>query len=774
MVREKTEGFSSWLKKKKLRFIYKVILIIIVLLILFWLFMWFSPYADLKAFKSRPYSVRYYDRYGELLQITPLEDGLRREKPKEIPRYVKDIFIFAEDKRFYYHFGVDIFSMARAVYQNISRGRRVSGASTITMQLARIISSSKSQGFGQKIGEAINAVRLETRFSKDQILEMYLNSLPFGFSAEGAQSASRNFFSYQLHELTPAQVFCLAVIPRRPSFYNPLDNPENCMEAAFNLKTKFADNKRLSKKWQLFSQIDEKDFEFAVFKTTRRFQYPFEAPHLVRLANSENTKKSGEVRLSINLELQRYLQNAVAGSVAIHYSSRLSNGSAIVIDNETGEILAWVGSADFFNADAAGQIDGVLALNQPGSSMKPFLYAMALENNFLPSDVIADVPMTFGESEVYFPRNFNNRFNGPILFRASLASSLNIPAVYLLYRLSVRNYTQHLLDLGFNSLETSAGEAGLGLALGNAPVSLLELVRAFSVFPRDGILIPLTWELNDTVDRNRKNTEKEKRIYSPDTSRIICSFLSDSAARVLAFGAGRNFRTTFPAIFKTGTANQYQNIVALGATMKYTAGVWMGNFTGETVLDKTGSSVPAAIVRNTLYVLHRENQSALNNSSLNFPLPNDWKTRRICAVSGMNPTEACLSVINEYVRFDEIRHDCSWHRIVNGRSETTFPAEYQAWFNASVRQGSLDYSSRPLEIINPRDGFVYLSGGGFGINEITVEVIGGEGSVLNVTHNDSTFSVGRPFVFFLPRKQGINLLRVQNGYEEETITFTVE
>jgi len=784
--------------------IFIIIASILAAFSLIWLVLRFSPYPELKQFQSRPHSVRYYDRYGVLLQITPVDDGLRREIPREIPQSVKDVFVFSEDRRFYSHWGVDGISIIRALFQNLSRQRRVSGASTITMQLARIIANDArgsylppgQQNFGQKIQEAINAMRLETRFSKDEILEMYLLSLPFGFGAEGAASAARNFFATEISALSPAQIFCLAVIPRRPSFYNPFDNPAACMAAASDLQTRFAKNKKLSKKYPLLARIDESEFQFAL-SSARRFWYPFETPHLIRLINSRrlsgNYVKSGydgEHHLSIDLALQHYIENAIAGNVAIFYSSRLTNGSAIVIDNESAEILAWVGSADFFNEDAAGQIDGVLALNQPGSSMKPFLYAMALEKGFKPSDVIADIPMSFGETEIYIPRNFNNRFNGPMLFRSSLASSLNIPAVYLLYRLGVRNYTQQLLELGFDSIEQSAQEAGLGLALGNAPVSLLELVRAFSVFPRDGIYKELKFENSELSNNDReqsnlrfgakigteakvhqKEVPEELRIYSADTARILCSFLSDPNARVTAFGAGRNFRTAYPSIFKTGTANQYQDIVALGASSRFTVGVWMGNFTGETVLDKTGSSVPAAIARNTLNTLH----SVRSNTAHDFIMPENWRLRRICAVSGMDPTESCLSVINEFIHYQETRKRCTWHININGISETIYPAEYQLWFTSSVRQGYIDYSSRSLEIINPRDNFVYLSGSlQANMHEIPVEVIGGESAVLHVTHNGNSFTVSRPFVFFVQRITGVNVLHVKNGGEEQSITFTVE
>ncbi|MDR1636453.1 MAG: transglycosylase domain-containing protein [Treponema sp.] len=743
----------------------------------------FSPYPELEAFLSRPYSVRYYDRNGSLAQISPLAGGLRREyRPlAEIPPELRAVFVYAEDRRFYRHPGLDLLAAGRALIQNISGRRRVSGASTITMQLARLIdreSGSRAAPLLRKAGEALNALRLETRLGKDDILELYLNSLPFGFQCEGLGSAARTFFSAEITALSPAQIFCLAVIPRRPGTYNPLEFPETCIAAARELQGRFSSGKKSAARWPLLAAIAPQDWEFAA-ASARRFAYPFEFPHLIRLAQrAGKTPEPGkggpaaprppaEIRLSLDLSLQRYLEGLISGNVARYYGSRLTNGAALVMDNRTGEILAWVGSADYDNLEAAGQIDGVLALNQPGSSMKPFLYAMALESGFKPTDVLADVPMNFGESELYIPQNFNNRFNGPMLFRSALASSLNIPAVSLLYRLGVRNYTGLLLDLGFASLERSAEDAGLGLALGNAPVSLAELVRAFSVFPNDGLLIPLSWEARDP-EKPLAGGGAPRRIYQADTARLICSFLSDREARTLAFGNSRNFRASFPIVFKTGTANQYQSIVALGATPRYTAAVWMGNFTGETVIGKTGSSVPAAIVRDALVYL--QNRLASPASAPGFPEPGGWVLRRVCALSGMEPTEACLSVVSEYTTRGTGLEPCSWHR----DSTVVYPAEYQAWFAALPRQGRIDYGSRPLEIISPRDGFVFLRSPGIGRDEIPVEVIGGDEDTLLADYRGARFTVNRPFLFYLPSEPGRHILSVRNGGEAAEVAFTVE
>jgi penicillin-binding protein 1C len=734
----------------------------------------------LDAFLKRPYSIRFYDRNGNLAQIPALGEGLRREFAglEEIPGEVKAVFILAEDRRFYTHPGVDPAALVRAFFQNLRSGRRVSGASTITMQLARLIGESRGRSLGRKIAEALNALRLEARLSKDEILELYLNSAPFGFQTEGAASAARTFFAAGLSTLSPAQIFCLAVIPRRPGFYNPLENPENCRAAAEDLQNRFKKDTKLAAAWPLLAAVNSGDWDYAL-RSARRFDYPFEMPHFIRYVSAalggraeaaaeKRARRSRpvfptEIRLSADLALQHYVEGLVAGNVARYYSSRLTNGAAVVIDNESGEILAWVGSADYRDAGAAGQIDGALALNQPGSSMKPFLYAMALENGFKPTDVLADIPMNFGDRELYIPQNFNNRFNGPMLFRSALASSLNIPAVYLLYRLGVRNYAEKLRSLGFDSLgavsgtepETAAERAGLGLALGNAPVSIAELVRAFSVFPRDGLLLPLAWEAG------AGEVPPEQRIFQADTARIICSFLSDPSARVLAFGSARNFKAPFPVIFKTGTANQYQSIVALGATPRFSAAVWMGNFTGETVIGKTGSSIPAAIVRDALVFLQ-------GSGGPGFAAPEGFSLRRVCALSGMAAAPDCPSVVNEYAAEDGPA--CTWHR----GSTVAYPAEYQAWFAAASRQGELDYHSRPLEILRPRNGFVFFRNPGAGGDEIPVEVIGGAEDALEVRYDNRTFTVPRPFAFYLPSPPGTHTLYVRNGGEEEEIRFSVE
>ncbi|MDR2662896.1 MAG: transglycosylase domain-containing protein, partial [Treponema sp.] len=703
-----------------------------------YLFLRFSPYGALAAFLERPYSTRFYDRRGTLVQIVPLEEGLRREyaASETLPPALTAVFLAAEDQRFYGHPGIDPLAVIRAAWQNLKERRTVSGASTITMQLARIIDSRGRlrRNIFSKIGEACNALRLEARFSKKQILDLYLNSIPFGFQTEGIASAARNFFASDLSLLSPGEVFCLAVIPRRPGAYNPLEEREACIGAARKLAERFAEDPRRAGAFPLYAALDDGDWEAL---RPRYFSYPQFMPHLVRHVHTRLMEAHscgsggfpGDYTLSADLELQRYAEDLIAANIRRYASSRLSNGAAIVIDNRTGEVLAWVGSADYYDESALGQIDGVLAANQMGSAMKPFLYALALERGWKPSDVLADIPSTYGDREVYIPLNFNNRFNGPVLLRTALASSLNIPAVDLLSSLGVRDYGAFLASAGFSSMADgeTAEEAGLGLALGNAPVSLAELAAGFSIFPRDGAALPLRFD----PLRDQEEPAEPVRIMEADTARLICSILSDPRARRLAFGRGANFQTPFPAIFKTGTANQYQSIAALGATPRFTAAVWMGNFSGETVMGRTGSSLPASVVRSLLIRL--QDRGGSRSEDLRFQEPENWIKAPVCALSGMAPAAACPAVIEEYLPRGGGTESCTWHLSRDGTG-VVYPPEYQSWFLSLPREGDVDYAAAPLQIVTPRNNYSFLPSSGAGSHRIPVEVIGGAEEELTVDY----------------------------------------
>ncbi|MDR2575782.1 MAG: penicillin-binding protein, partial [Treponema sp.] len=317
--------------------------------------------------------------------------------------------------------------------------------------------------------------------------------------------------------------------------------------------------------------------------------------------------------------------------------------------------------------------------NQPGSCLKPFLYALALEKGFVPNDILPDIPTVFGGSEAYIPGNFNRRFNGPVRLRIALGSSLNIPAVYLLERLGIHNFEDWLAGLGFDSIAASTGNYGLGLALGNGEVSLEELTRAFAVFPRGG------WAL-DLKFTTAADQEEARRLMSPYSAWLITDILSDQASRFTGFGAASTFSTEFPSMFKTGTANQFQHIWALGATPRYTVGVWMGNFSGETVVGKTGSSIPARIVVDLLRALEK-NASGEKGFP---PVPAAVREIQICSLSGMTAGPYCAGTAREWLpsdKSDKKETPCSWHR--QPGSEPIYPPEYNAWLAERFRKGTL-------------------------------------------------------------------------------------
>ena len=802
----------------------------------------FLPFPELDAFIQRDWSTRVYDRGGNLIQILALENGIRREFTayEAMPPDAIRVFLAAEDKDFFTHRGIDIAAIARAAYQNISSGKRVSGASTVTMQLARLVVPAKRRTFFAKLREARNALRIERRLSKRDILELYLNSIPFGFQTEGLTSAARNFFSLPLSEITSEQLCCLAVIPRRPAGYNPLEHPEACAEKAAALYRSVFEPESGRPNSRQESRPDTliEDRLLQAARTARRFEYPFNMPHyieyLVRRYKAGDfypqTEDISEV-LQRETQPQRNRQTARQSEAAARTlppdwyltadsalsaqgefllqaqlkaspQARVRNGAVLIIENVTGNILAWVGSNSYFDDESNGKIDGVTALNQSGSSSKPFLYALALEKGWKPSDVLPDIPMRFGREEAYIPRNFNNRFNGPVRLRVALASSLNIPAVYLLNEIGAETYLQTLEQLGFQSIGTKGDEAGLSLALGSVPVPLYELVRAFSVFPRDGILLPLrSFTDGSTAD----GFSEPRTVYSADTARLICSILSDSAARAKGFGFSSTFKTPFPSIFKTGTANQFQSLVALAASSAFTVGVWMGNFAGDTVMGKTGSSAPAAIARDLLVRLHsRPLADGTLTPAQSFAEPEHWRRESVCALSGMPAGSACPNTVQEYLPsafdgyhpFDTAgRHGmyerknaqygqgsntykqegggCTWHRMQNGHTVTVYPEEYRRWFANSTRHGTIGRPSNALTVIRPADGSHFVGSPDSG--SIPIEITGGAEDTVQVEYDSlPPFILNRPFSGSLPSEKGEHSLSVRCGDEEVSVTFTVE
>ncbi len=705
-----------------------VLLSLVAVLGITYLLLKLLPNSSLNAFMQRQNSTRFYDRNGQLLHILALDDGLRREwyDLESIPENVQKAFIEAEDKNFYFHPGVDVTAIFRAASQNKEAGRIVSGASTITMQLVRIIYPRKkaSVTLGVKIKEVFLALYLEIKLSKKQILELYLNSVPFGKQIEGVGSASRSFFGIKPEDLTQEQIEVLAKIPRRPADYAPEKN----------------------------------------------YDYPSRCPHFIQYVISEYAKTQtvipNDLTLSINAQWNELTERLIQLKLTEFQDARIHNGAAFVVDNASGEVLIWCGNASFDDKEHNGEIDGVLVANQPGSSMKPFLYARALERGFDPSSVLPDIPLDFGGAQVYVPLNFNNRYNGPVRMRVALASSLNIPAVYVLYRIGVDDYMECLDSLGFDSLKGTRESTGLSIALGSSEVTLFEMVRAFSVFARDGKVLE-----HIAVVPSQK--QEGKRVYAKDTARILCNMLSDKNARVLGFGNAKVFETTYPCLFKTGTSNQYQNIIAMGSTSSLTVGVWMGNFEGETVVGQTGSSIPASVVRTILDELTK------TYSAQEFAQPESYIQQNVCTLSGMKATEDCPSVTREYVALGRSVHfePCSWHETRNGKTIIKYPSEYQHWAAQKNFSGETQIDGSELSFLYPRNNahFIFDPTIKPSAQMLPVEVTGGHHTSASLYYDGKNMgTVSDVFSWHIALERGTHTLTAECGTERTSITFTVK
>lgn len=688
---------------------------IFALILLFNLALFLIPYPGLEDFLKRQYSTRFYDKDGNLLQVLALEEGLHREyyPLKEYPEELIQEFLLQEDKNFYSHNGVDFVSVVRALVQNRKAKSIVSGASTITMQLVRIINPrTEKVTVLKKIEESFKALHLEKHLSKNQILELYLNNVPFGYQTEGAASAARTFYGLTPLELTEKEIKILAKIPRRPSDYSPEKN----------------------------------------------YLYPFEAPHyinhLVNEYKAQGRTLPYELHLSFDGLLAKRVSEDINRLLYKYQDSRIHNGSAYVINNRTGETVLWIGNGDFHDEEHSGQIDGVTVKNQPGSSMKPFLYALALERGFAVNSILPDIQQDFGGKGVYVPLNFNNKFNGPVSFRVSLASSLNIPAVYLLYNIGVDRYMQKLDELGFYSLKGTRERTGLSLALGSSEVSLYEMVNAFSVFVNDGKF-------------------KGRQVYEKDTARIMCSILSDKNVRQLGFGQAKVFDTPYPSIFKTGTSNQFQNIIALGATSEFTAGVWMGNFAGETVVKKTGSSIPALVVRDILDLLTERYGAKA------FLEPEKYQKIKVCTLSGLCPSDFCPSVSLEYVLKSSVSEvkKCNWHRFYNGRLNIVYPSEYQHWADGRNINVSDFFLSGQLEIMFPKNDALFIFDPAIpeNVQHLTVTASGGSQNLALLKVDGVPFGYKQmPFSWAVPLTIGEHVLEVSCGSEKTYAKYTVK
>jgi penicillin-binding protein 1C len=670
--------------------LHKIYAIIIGLLIVFssavgglylWLLADLPPISAAEERLVRP-TTQILDRNGRLLyEVLDPDTGKQINLDlAAFPQACVKATLATEDSRFYLHPGVDPIAILRALWQNYRAGGDiVSGGSTLTQQLARNLLMEPEERYTQslrrKLREAWLAWRLEQRYTKDELLALYLNQTYYGNFAFGLEAAAQIFFAKPAPQLSRAECALLAGLVQYPTGYNPLQDPKVAKLRQLTVL-------RLMREAGYLTQAQADEIGSEPLRYRSRL-FDIEAPHFVMYVQDLLLQQLGADRLragglqvvtTLDLALQRQAEQAIRHRLDLlncrrpgvcdkqtsprgHPNRRVDNAAAVILDSHTGEILAMVGSPNYFDESIQGNVNATLVLRQPGSAIKPLTYAAALDPEWsgkvgqlplTPASIIADLPTTFyvkdekGGNVPYVPVNYDRLFHGPVSVRAALANSYNIPAVKVLDRIGVRTLQQLASGAG---ISTFTGEVGLALTLGGSEVKLLELTAAYGILD-DGRRLNIKaigeierlrdWEIESpsVQSLNLSISQSPNQIISPATAYLITDILSDNVARIPAFGEGSVVELPFPAAVKTGTTTDWRDNWTIGYTTERLVGVWVGNADNTPMLDVSGIDGAGPIWRDLMFAAHLQPPAA-------FPKPNEIEEITICAPSGLLPSQYC-------------------------------------------------------------------------------------------------------------------------------------
>ncbi|HVP20779.1 MAG TPA: transglycosylase domain-containing protein [Anaerolineaceae bacterium] len=649
---------------------------------------------DLKTKASQFETTRLLDRNGNTLyEIMDPNAGLRTAVTLDkISPYLIAATLATEDKEFYNHPGFDVLALLRALWQNYSAGETVSGASTITQQLAKMLllspTEARQQTVTRKAREIILAAELTRKYTKEEILELYLNEINYGNFSYGIEAAAETYFNSTASKLTLGQAAFLAGIPQAPSVYDIFTNrtqtlerfrtvimlmynlsqETNCIYVSTNIQRVCVDAVSVS---QALDEI-EKQTNFTL--SSSQIKYPHWVTYIRSLLEAQydpqTLYRSGfSVYTTLDPALEDMAQTMVRDQVKSLSDKKVTDGALVAIRPETGEILAMVGSADFYNDQIAGQVNMALSPRQPGSSIKPLTYVAAFEKGWTPSTLIWDVPSEFPPSgdpndtrPPYKPVNYDGRFHGPVTVRTALANSYNIPAVKTLQFIGIYDNPATPGQDGLISMAKKMGittltrpDYGMSLTLGGGEVSLLEMTSAYSTFANLGRRMP-PYAISKIVDHAGDTVYEYKpptgdQVIRAEHAFLITSILSDNAARTPAFGPNSILDLPFPAAVKTGTTNDYRDNWTLGYSPDLTVGVWVGNADYTAMVNTTGvtgaAPIWSAFMKAAVPLL-------TDNKPSSFTRPSGIVERAVCAISGTEPSQWCPSQRGEFFAADQL------------------------------------------------------------------------------------------------------------------------
>lgn len=730
-------------------------------------------------------AIAFTDRNG-----LPLGTVLTRDQEhtvtvplQQVSTNFKQAIVAAEDGRFYQHGALDGRAIVRAVLEAIQARQLVSGASTITMQLARMLEPSPRTLSG-KLKEIWTSWRLTAGMSHDEILQAYLNRLPMGGNIYGIEAAARIYFGISASELNVAQASLLAGLPNDPTRLNPYDRWQ-----ALKRRQTYVLDRMVQDRYVSRAEADRAFRE--VLSLQPRQQGIVAAPHFLFWLAEQRSTHPATVQTTLDRSLQQFVEAQVQQVIQSLAPHNVHHAAALVLDNRSGDVLAYVGSPNYFADAQSGRNDGVQALRQPGSTLKPFLYELALEQRVIrPNTVLADVPTRYAipGAKLYTPSDYSETFQGPVRVRVALANSLNVPAVRVLEKVSVKAFLDRLHQLGFTHLTQAPDYYGLGLALGSGEVSLWELARAYLTLANRGEPIGVRVKREESGERSQNSevATNSKLLLapppphlltpSPSTWLLITDMLSDTHARAKTFGVDSLLSLPFPAAVKTGTSSDFRDTWTVGFSTDYTVAVWVGNFNGQPMRQVSGVTGAAPLWNRIILHLHEQQEPDA------FPSPVELVKRPICALSGARPSPACPSVVQEYFDRQDLgeydrRPDPFYQTKIGNQGQPLrrlkLPPEYNEWL---AMQPSLP-TSDGLRILAPRDGDVFLLDAGARAGSpqrLQFKLSGTAPQATAWRLNGQLLATPTPDSVFWVPKPGNWTLEVKSGSDRDRVTFEVQ
>jgi len=637
------------------------------------------PYEKL----NRDPAVVISDKNGAPLRFFLPEDNQWRfpVELEEISPKLMEAVIASEDRWFYRHPGINPLSVLRAMYVNIKERKTVSGASTIPMQIARL-AQPKSRTIFSKLEEAFRALQLKHQYKDDELLRIYLNIAPYGGNIEGVGAASYFYFGKSPRALNPDEIALLTVLPRSPSSYNPVQNPKLAQKERNKVLRQLEGRGVFTKEEILLSMsrpLPEK-----------RKRQPFRAPHFSEFIYGE--LKGTSSKTTLDGSIQKIAEEIAKRSAGDLRREGIDNLAVVVIENDGRSLRALVGSGDYFDKDHSGQVNAALARRSPGSALKPFLYASALDKGVvIPDAYMLDIPTDFSG---YIARNYDDRYRGRITMRNALILSLNAPAVRLLSKVGLRDFHNLLLDGGLKTLDRPVMKYGLPLILGAGEVTLLDLANLYATLAEGGIHRPINYIIEP------KQEYTGKRIFSPEASYLITSILTDLRRPDMPSRTWALTKDVPEVAWKTGTSYGHRDAWSIGFSSRYTIGVWVGNPSGRGQKGISGAEHAAPVLFALFRAIEGDGARIKKPSGLNLgtievcsesrmlPGPYCGDTEKVDYIPGVSRIKSDTYSKRIFVDKESghlLLGDCISERPHEARVITLYPPELVAWWRAQGR-----------------------------------------------------------------------------------------